>query len=321
MRQVLLPRWGGMRPGIIGAAMLVGAFAHAHAQSAAAAAPAVAPPPAVAAPPAVATPGGVRDRPLVELGIGGGAGWVPDYPAADQGRFRGILVPYLIYRGELLRSDEEGARARARLSDGIELSLSASGSLPVSSSDNTARRGMPDLDWLGEIGPTLRMTLWQSPRATRPRRVLLDTPIRAVFSSDWSSVEFRGFTFSPTLAWEERDLLRPDSRLRLSVAPIFATGRFMEYFYSVGQPYVLPDRPAYDANGGYLGTRLQASWRMKLTRWLTLVAGGRVENFSGATNAGSPLFRSEWNAAAAIGLSVALWRSDAMVPSAAEPFD
>jgi outer membrane scaffolding protein for murein synthesis (MipA/OmpV family) len=262
-----------------------------------------------------------QQRPLFELGIGAGGGWVPDYPASNQGRARAIVVPYLIYRGEILRSDEEGARARARLSEGIELSLSASGSLPVSSSDNTARRGMPDLDWLGEIGPTLRFTLWRSDRTVRPRRILLDTPIRAVFSTDWSSVSFRGLTFSPTLAWEERDLWRSGSRLRASIAPVFATGRFMEYFYSVQQPFVLPDRPAYDADGGYLGTRLTLSWRMPITGRISLVAGGRVENFSGATNAGSPLFRTEWNAAVAIGVSVALWRSEARVDSLAEPFD
>lgn len=276
-------------------------------------------PPVPAAPTVAAAP--TARRPLLELGIAAGGGWVPDYPASDEGRARGIVAPYLIYRGELLRADEQGARARTRLSEGIELSLSASGALPVSSSDNDARRGMPDLDWLGEVGPTVRFTLWRSARAARPQRLVFDTPVRAVFSTDWSSVRYRGLTFSPTLAIEEADLVRQGSRLRVALSPIFATGRLMDYFYRVDPQFAEPDRPAFDASGGYLGTHLTLSWRLPITGRLTFVVGGRVENFSGATNADSPLFRTEWSGAVAVGLAFTLWRSEATVESELEPFD
>ena len=75
------------------------------------------------------------------------------------------------------------------------------------------------------------------------------------------------------------------------------------------------------AAGGYLGLRLQFSYRVPLTERISVSAGGRLENFSGASNAGSPLFRSEFNATLVGGLSFALYRSAAQTGSAAEPFD
>src|SRR5690606_39938878 len=49
-----------------------------------------------------------RAKPLWEVGVAGGAGWLPDYPAAGQNHFNGIALPYLVYRGEFLRADEKG---------------------------------------------------------------------------------------------------------------------------------------------------------------------------------------------------------------------
>ena len=116
-------------------------------------------------------------------------------------------------------------------------------------------------------------------------------------------------------------LLHPAARTRVGIGPVFASGRFMDYFYRVEGEYVRPDRRGYDASGGYLGTRLQASYRRPVTDRISVVAGGRVENFSGATNAGSPLFRREWNGAVFGGVSISLYRSAETVGSAAEPFD
>ncbi len=269
--------------------------------------------------PVPATPNGDR-RPLLEIGVAGGGGFVPAYPASDQNKVRGIIAPYLIYRGDLFRADEQGARARAFRTDRIELALSASGGFRADSSSIRARQGMPDLDWLGEIGPTLQITLWRDLSADHPRRILLDLPVRAVFSTDLSSIHTRGFTFSPDIAWEERNLFFPGSRLRLSIGSTFGTDRYASYFYEVKPEFVRPGRPAYDASGGYIGSRLSLSYRVPVTSRISLVVGGRIENFSGAANADSPLFRSEWGFSVAAGFSWALWRSEATVSASAEPF-
>ncbi|UFN48244.1 MipA/OmpV family protein [Roseomonas sp. OT10] len=257
--------------------------------------------------------------PVFEAGIGGAAAWVPDYPAAGQNHLQAIPVPYVIYRGQILRSDDQGVRGRVYSSDSIGLDLSFSGAFPSSSSDNRAREGMPDLDWQGEVGPALRLTLWRDPGAAR--RINLELPVRAVFSTDLSSIHFRGVVFSPELAFEQRGLRFAGDRLRAGIGPIVATERLMDYFYEVEPRYVRPGRPAYDAEGGYLGTRLQFSYRVPLNPRVSVYGGGRVESFHGAANRDSPLFRDNWNVSAAIGIAWSFYQSEATVASAADPFD
>ncbi len=268
-----------------------------------------------------ALPARAQQLPVFEAGIAGGGGWLPAYPASDQNRWRGLAVPYIIYRGSIFRADDSGLRARASLAEGIELSVSASGGVNASSDDVTARQGMPDLQWLGEIGPNLRFTLWRGGEEASPSRIVLDTPVRAVFSTDWSSVSFRGFTFAPDIAYEHMHFLSPFARLRLSAGVVFGTDRYTDYFYQVAPEFARPGRPAYDAQPGYVGSRVSLSYRLPLNERFSVVAGGRVENFSGASNADSPLFRSEWNFSVVAGFAVSLWRSEATVNAASQPFD
>ena len=258
-------------------------------------------------------------RPVLEGGIGGGGGWLPDYPAAGQNHVRAIPFPFLIYRGEILRSDDQGVRGRVLNTPSVGLDLSFSGAFPSSSDRNRARKGMPDLDWQGEVGPALRLTLWRDP--TAPRRVNLEVPVRAVFSTDLSSVRHRGFVLSPELAFEQPAFLLPGARLRVGLGPVFATERLHDYFYRVEPRYARPGRPAYEAKGGYLGTRLQFSLRAPVSERISVVGGGRVENFSGAANDDGPLFRRDWNLSVALGVAWSLYRSEATVVSSADLFD
>jgi outer membrane scaffolding protein for murein synthesis (MipA/OmpV family) len=270
------------------------------------------------APNAARQTGEVR-LPVFEAGVAGGGGWLPDYPAADQNHLRGIALPYVIYRGEVLRADDQGVRGRVLRGERLGLDLSFSGAFPSSSDDNRARRGMPDLDWQGEVGPALRLTLWRDP--LQPRRVNLELPVRAVFSSDLTSVHYRGVVFSPELAYEDRNIGFPGARLRIGAGPIIATSRLHRYFYEVAPEFALPDRPAYRAKGGYLGTRVQFSYRVPLTRQISFVGGGRVENFGGAANADSPLHRQDWNWTVALGFAWSFYSSETTVASSADPFD
>jgi len=130
--------------------------------------------------------GAATSQPLYEIGIIGIGGNFPDYPASSQNHWKGIAAPYLIYRGDFLKADETGLRGRLLRSDRVELNVSVSGSLPTSSSDNRAREGMPDLDLMGEIGPSLRFKL---ARWANRNKLDLDLPIRAVFTTDFKSIE------------------------------------------------------------------------------------------------------------------------------------
>lgn len=268
-----------------------------------------------------ALPARAQQLPVFEVGVAGGGGSLPAYPASSQNQWRGLLVPYLIYRGDVLRSDDGGVRARANLMDGIELSVSASGGVNAQSDDVTARQGMPDLQWLGEVGPNLRFILWRGENEASPARIVLDTPVRAVFSTDWSSVSFRGFTFAPDIGYERLHVFSRYARLRVSAGLLFGSDAYTDYFYDVAPEYARPGRPAYGAHPGYVGARVSVSYRLPISERLSIVAGGRIENFSGSANADSPLFRSEWNATVVAGFAFALWRSEARVDVSSQPFD
>ncbi len=270
---------------------------------------------------AAALPAQAQQLPVFEVGVAGGGGSIPAYPASSQNQWRGLVVPYLIYRGNVFRSDDSGVRARANLADGIELSVSASGGVNAASGDITAREGMPDLDWLGEIGPNLRFILWRGENEDSPSRIVLDTPVRAVFSTDWSSVSFRGFTFAPDIAYEHMHLFSRFARLRVAAGVLFGTDRYTGYFYDVDPQYARPGRDAYDAQPGYVGARLTVSYRLPLSERISIVVGGRIENFSGAANADSPLYRSEWNGTVVAGFAFSLWRSEERVDVTSQPFD
>lgn len=256
--------------------------------------------------------------PLFEAGVFGGGGLIPAYPAAGRSEARAIALPWLVYRGELLRSDERGVRGRlAQVSD-LEFTLNFNGALGGGRGDG-ARAGMPDLDWLGEVGPSLRWTAWRS--ASRDTRVTLDLPVRAVFGTDFSRIRYRGFVVAPELGLERAGFPNREGRVRIGIGPVFASGLLSDYWYKVGAEHERPGRPAYDARGGYLGTRLQFSYRTPITERLFFTAGGRLESFAGARNEGGPLFRRDFNATLLAGLSVTLYRTARRAERTPDPLD
>src|SRR5258708_11692335 len=80
---------------------------------------------------------------LFEAGIFFGGGYFPDYPGSNENHARYLPLPYMIYRGSIVRADErDGVRARVILAKRIHMELSVAGSFPVNSEDNVARKGM-----------------------------------------------------------------------------------------------------------------------------------------------------------------------------------
>ena len=200
-------------------------------------------------------------KPLWEAGAGFGAIHAPHYPGADQSHTLATPFPIFIYRGRILRSDEKGIRGRFFESEKLTLSVSASFSLPTDSEDNDAREGMPDLDAGVEVGPRLSVALadWGSSSIT------LEIPARALFVSDFSSVDHAGWVFEPAL-----DFRFGIGKWRLSaeISSLWATSKYNSYYYQVAPEFARADRPAYSAPGGYgrstyrLGAlRASGDWR------------------------------------------------------------
>lgn len=253
-----------------------------------------------------------EDEPLWEVGALGVVAWLPDYPAAGQNHVRWLAVPRIVYRGRIVQVGEKGLiRGLLVGTERVELDISASGSFPADSDDNRARRGMPDLDWLGEVGPRLTLGLI----GDRERSGLsLDLQARAVFSTDLSSAEYRGLVFHPELVWRESRLFRGGPRLEVRFGPVFADRRLMDYFYGVPLRFVTAERSRFEAAGGYLGSLLYARLERRLNERLRLRFDTRLGLHAGATNEDSPLFRDSLTIGFATSLAWTFWQSERRVP-------
>lgn len=253
-------------------------------------------------------------KPLWELGAGGASISFPDYRGSDHQQVYALPFPYLIYRGESLRVDRDGLRGLLYDTERLWLDISLDGAVPVDSDQNGARAGMPDLDPVLELGPSLGINVSRGPGHKLDLRV----PLRAAVSSDFSSLRHQGWLLYPhlTLAagypW----------RVSISAGPLYATEGYHDYYYSVPERYATAERPAYDAPGGYSGARVSLSATRRFSRfWL----GGflRYDELSGAAFADSPLVRQEYSVMAGFSLARVFSQSQRRVlvtrkPSAAD---
>ena len=197
------------------------------------------------------------ERPLWELAVGGGLITLPFYRGAESNQTLPIPFVYPVYRGDFLRVDEEGVHGRFLRSDRMVLDFSADGTVPSSGDDVQAREGMPRLDATFQLGPSLTIDLWD--RDTSDSRLILTLPARGVFAVG-SSPDYIGTAASPKLTYQ-RDVRFADRYWRVAMTGGFEFGsnELHDYFYTVDPVFQTPDRPTFDASGGYAGTRFTLS--------------------------------------------------------------
>jgi outer membrane protein len=247
-----------------------------------------------------------EDLPLWELGVAAGAVSQQAYPGADQQARRALALPYLIYRGKVLRADGDGAGLRAVRTERFELDVSFAGSLSSGSESLRAREGMARLGTLVEAGPVGR---WFLNGRGASDRLSFELPLRGVFEAR-SPSRHRGLSFEPELSWQRRPTAGGWG-YGLSVGALFGDRRLGSTFYGVAPGEVRPDRPAFDARAGLIAWRLGGHAATSLTQDLRLFAFGRVDSLAGATNRDSPLVRRTTGFSYGIGLTYTFKRSPA----------
>ena len=249
-------------------------------------------------------------RPLWELGLGGAVLRLPDYLGSDQSRTYLLPLPYVVYRGTFLKADRDGARALLFSTDRVKVDLSVAASTPTRSNSNAAREGMPDLKGTGEIGPNLNLALASS--AGQRWKVDLRLPVRGAITFQ-RSPEFVGWTFSPNVNLDVGGV-GGGWNLGMLTGPVFADRKFHSYYYGVDPAYARPDRPAYQAHGGYAGWRLvTATSRRFGNAWVGAFV--RYDNLHGAAFADSPLVRRNSELTFGFGVSWILATSKELVAS------
>lgn len=237
-------------------------------------------------------------KPLWEFGLGIGAYAFNDYRGSDTTHAYPIPVPYFIYRGEILKSDHDGPRARFFNRDVVELNLSVNATTPVR--NDAAREGMPDLRPTLEVGGSLNFHLWRS----EDQRLKLDLrlPVRAAITVE-ASPKMIGVYAEPHINLDIAQLGGSLGwKLGLLAGPLFADHRYDSYFYTVEPQYATPERPAYEAHGGYAGTQTLVSLTRRY-RAYWIGAFIRHDFLGGATFASSPLVKTNSYWSGGIGIT------------------
>lgn len=236
-------------------------------------------------------PAQAEHMPLWQLGVGVGVLHAPFYRGSKAEKTWAVPFPFPLFRGRRFRSDEDGMRGSLFKSQHLKLDFSAGGNVPVPSDVEGARKDMPGLDTVGEVGPELKASLWKS----NDKRFSLsfNVPVRAVISIGDPLLKYQGLIFSPHLQLQRLTGRDNDMwRYRISAGPIFSDQRYHNYFYEVGSGYTTNERPEYHPDGGYSGSRLTLTFA-RYTRRFFFGAIARADTLSGAAFEDSPLVETK----------------------------
>ncbi|GGW75826.1 MipA/OmpV family protein [Alteromonas halophila] len=251
-------------------------------------------------------------QPLWEAGVGGGVIEVPNYPASVERNLVALALPYVVYRGDIFRvGDGGGARAVVIEESDYEFDISLGGAFSANNEEGGVRDGMPDLDYLFEVGPQLiyRVRDFRFDGGGSGRlNARLQT--RAVFSTDFSGIDHQGYVLEPMLSYQQRGRLFKDTGLNVSLSLVFATEELHDYFYQVDPAFVTAQRPAYDAKSGYLGAELSMGVSFPIRKRLRGFFGGSVQFNQGAANRDSPLFEDDITYSIGLGFVWRLYESE-----------
>ena len=247
-----------------------------------------------------------KTLPLWELGVLGGFARVSLYPGAGDYASLYLLFPYVYYRGKIFRSDRGGTRARLYSSKKTKLSLGFGGNLPSKNSEASIREGMPNLDFIFEIGPRLRFLKLFNKEG-------LEAGISIKKASSVASWNFysKGFTLSTSLGYRGNINLYGKTTLFLR-ATVKATEKiYQEYFYNVPAAYQKPSRPIYNSKAGILSTRYFIGLLKSLMdgKWVNFI-GLTVDDYSLAANKDSPIHTHNISYNIFYGLRLKLFESE-----------
>ncbi len=241
------------------------------------------------------SPAAARELPLWEAGGGFTGLALPDYRGSSQVRGYVFPFPYFNYRGDLFKFERERLRGRIFGSDFVELDFSLNGSPPIKSENNDARTGMRDLDATAEIGPALRLNLYKS-RDGR-HETTLRLPLRAAVATEFAHVHRIGYTFTPAIGYDVREVSIFGSRgwnVGGFASWLYGSAKYHDYFYTVTSAEAIAGRPAYTAGSGSGGWQATATISKRFDKWWI---GGfiRYDTVAGAAFEQSPLVKRTAN--------------------------
>lgn len=232
-----------------------------------------------------------------EAGIGVGGIVSPDYKGSESYRDYIAPIPYVVYRGPVFRTDRDGVRGDFLRTERFELNASMALSVTPDSDKNSLREGMPELTSTLEAGPAFNINLTGESFSDG---LSVTIPLRAVIALGDGSPDYIGLVSAPSLVY--RRAFKGGWRWTLRTGPVFASGKYHDYYYTVKPQYALPERPAYEASSGYNGFNGQLALSRRFSDyWYAFYA--RYSNIQGTNFLDSPLVETEHNVTAGFAIS------------------
>lgn len=240
-----------------------------------------------------------NEKPFYELGVGVVTLDTPDYPGSANNEFRALPFPWAVYRGEFIRIDDEGSRARIKSGRNYEFGFSGGFNFPVESEDNPARVGMPDLDALIGFGPSLILRLLTEDNS---HQFNFSLGLRGNVSTNFGSrFEAEGFVLEPLWFYWKKIGKKRNTTLLTAVALTFADKGYNNFFYGIEPQFANAQRSAFDAKAGLN----QAYFLLGLTHIFRekyqIFAGAFHGNLELAANKDSALIEEKRNFGFALG--------------------
>jgi len=195
-----------------------------------------------------------------EFGLGIGSLYYANYVGSKSTQTLTLPLPYVRYRGEYIRIDEDGFTGKLFGIDGLQLDMSVSGSLPASSDDSGVRKGMPDLDLTGEVGPKLVYNIYEKGVSL----LEFELDLRATLSTDYSSIAYRGVISNSQFKYS---LNYSEFEWTFRCGVLFTDADYNDYYYGVSSEYVTPTRALYETKSGYSGFRNRIGITYKKNNW------------------------------------------------------
>jgi len=227
----------------------------------------------------------------IDLGVGLSGLQIPHYPGADEKDGYLLPFPFVRVKGprfEIERNELSGALFK---SGRFRIGLTMGGSVPVNSEDNTARKGMPDLDIGIEGGPSFSYALWMP---SIYHKLSFDVPVRKAVFFNSEKIDPQGGFAIPHFhyLYEVLDGERNSHAVEIELGAEYASADYHRYFYSVAPDYATPERPAYEAKGGLSAYRFTIGFSRTRDSWY-YGAFAKYLDLSDSAVAGSPLVKQD----------------------------
>lgn len=223
------------------------------------------------------------------MGVGLGVFDYNLYPGAKATDRFVLPVPYFTFRSPKIEIDR-GIKSFIYNSEVIVIDISADFGLPVDSEETQARKGMPDLDFMLQLGPSVEFLLNDRKKEYFDAR--FELPVRAAYALGFPDTKNIGYLFEPRFSINHRRSAKTGVSHKTTIGLKFATREFHEYYYDVASEFSTATRAEYKSDAGFGGSfvKYRISYKSNdFVYWAFL----RYQSLRGAVFVDSPLVVKE----------------------------